>query len=128
MQTTPVSFCTFTSISESASESAIGISIVDVLAGAHALLALFRVHRRGRGEDHRFEAGLLQAFGEIGGPVRNLETLGDFLGRAGTAARESDNLDARNIAESLDMLHAKRALPSDAYFHGFPRTKTNPPA
>ncbi len=51
-----------------------------VLSGAHALFALLGVHLRGRCQDHRFQAGLLQALSEIASPVRDLEFLGHFFG------------------------------------------------
>ena len=92
---------------------------LDVLSRAHALLALLRVHLRGRREDHRFEAGLLQALGEIARPVRNLEFLRDFFRGGLIAACQRDHFDARNLGDALQMLLAERALSRDANLHGF---------
>ena len=90
-----------------------------VLSGAHALLALRGVHSGGRGENHGFEAGLLQALAKVAGPVRNLEPLRDFRGGCLVSAGQGDDFDARNNGEGLQMLHAESALSRNANLHMF---------
>ena len=90
-----------------------------VLAGAHALHGLIGVHLRGRGQDHCFQTGLLQALAQIARPMRNAEFLGHFFGGGWIAASQRNNLDAGNILDRLDVLHAESALPGDTNLHGF---------
>jgi hypothetical protein len=90
---------------------------VYVLPGAHALLTLLSVHSGGRGENHRFEAGLFQAFGEIARPVRDFELLGHFFGGNLIPARQGDDLYARNSGHGLQMFHAESTLPSETDLH-----------
>src|SRR5580704_7794662 len=92
---------------------------LNVFSRAHALLALLRVHLRGCREDHRFEAGLLQAFCEIARPMRDLEFLGHFFRGGRISARQSDDFDVRNFGDALEMLLAKRALSRDSDLHLF---------
>ncbi len=89
-----------------------------MLAGFQALDGLLRMHLRGRGEDHRIEAGLLEALGKIAGVMRNAEFLRDFPGGFLVATGERDDLDAGNLLDGLQMLDAERALSCQTYFHG----------
>ncbi len=50
-----------------------------VLARAHALDGLRSMHLRRRGEDHRLEAWLPEALGQVAGAVRNGELARHFL-------------------------------------------------
>ena len=92
---------------------------LDMFSGAHALLALLRVHLSGRRQDHRFEAGLLQALGEIARPMWDLEFLRDFFRGGLIAACQRDDFDARNLGNALQMFLAKRALSRNANLHMF---------
>ena len=62
----------------------------DVLAGAHALLALIGMHLRGRSQDGGLNAWLFQALGEIARPMRNAELSGDFFRAVGGSVVNDD--------------------------------------
>jgi hypothetical protein len=51
-----------------------------VFAGAHRLFGLRTMDLGGRRDNHRIEAGLRERLVEVGGPMRNLEALGNFFG------------------------------------------------
>ena len=90
-----------------------------VLARLEALHRLIGVHLRRRGQDHRFQARLLQALAQIPGPMRDLVLLGHLFGGCLIPARESNDFDAGDILDRIDMLHAESALPGDTNLHGF---------
>ncbi len=118
MATTPVSFCTCTMRSESARLSAIGISIITCLPARMQSSAWVALHLRRRGEDRGLDARLLQALGEVGGPVRDVPLLGHLLRAVGAAAGERDDLDAVDLGKRLEMLDAERALAGETDLHG----------
>src|SRR5271156_4508649 len=96
-----------------------------MLAGAHALHALVRMHSGGRGQDHGLDAWLFQALAEIAGPMRDFETLGHFRSRGLVSTGQRDDLDARDIGKGLQMLHAECTLSSDTDLHvGFLTSKS----
>ena len=88
-----------------------------MLAGAHAHLTLGGMHLRRRGEDRRLDAGLLQAFGQVGRPMRDAEFFRDLLGGLGPPAGERDHFNAWNIAHRFEMLDAESALPGQTDLH-----------
>ena len=88
-----------------------------VLAGAHALFGLVRVHLRGRGKDRGFDPRLLEALGEVRGPVGDSELPGDRFGRIRRAAGEGDDLHAVNPRQSRQVLLSERPLPSHTNLH-----------
>ena len=88
-----------------------------MLAGAHALLALVRMHLSRRGQDRSLKARLTQALGEVGGPVRNAVLLGDFLRAGRVAADEADDLDAVDHLQRIKVLLSERTLPCDQQLH-----------
>src|SRR5262249_40847167 len=63
------------------------------------------------------DAGLLQGFGIVRRPMRDLELLRDLPGRIGRAPRQRDHLDARDILDPLQMLLAESALSRHYDFH-----------
>ena len=81
-----------------------------VLAGAHALLCLVRVHLRGRGEDRGFDTRLLEALGQVRGPVGDAVLPGDRFGRIRRATGEGDDFDAVYAGQPGQVLLAKGAL------------------
>ena len=116
----PVSFCTLTMRSESASESAIGNLDLHVLAGAHALLGLVGVHLRGRGQNHGFDAGLFQAFApDRSSNAGYSEFLGHFFGRQRDCRPTSDtHFDAVDLCDRLQMFDAECTGTRQDDFHG----------
>ena len=91
-----------------------------MLAGAHHLLALTKVHLGRGGEDHC--VGALDALREIAGMVRNAVLLGDFRRGVLIAADQRGHLDLRYALERIQMLLPERTLTGDANFHGLPLT------
>src|SRR6185436_14321297 len=88
-----------------------------VFAGAQALDALACVHLRGSGEDGGLDAGMFEAFAEIGGPMRNAELLCHLAGRVRAAAGECRDLDTGDLLDGLDVFDAERALSGDTDLH-----------
>src|SRR6202034_659470 len=90
-----------------------------VLARAHALYTLARMHARRRRQDHGLQAGLFQTLSQIACEMRNSESLGEFFGRFLIPARQGDHFGAWNRLQRFQMFHAERALSRNADFHSF---------
>ncbi len=81
------------------------------------LLGLLGVHLGGRCQDHGFQAGLFQAFGQIAGEMGNLVFPGYFLRRGLIAARERDHFDAGDFGDGVQVLDAEGALSGETDLH-----------
>src|SRR5690606_7647256 len=88
-----------------------------MLAGFEALDGLAGVHLCRCGQDHGIQARLPEAFGEITRVMRDAELLRHLTRGFLVAAGECDHLDARNVADRLQVLDAEGTLPSQTYFH-----------
>ena len=91
-----------------------------VLAGAHALHRLLRMHLRRRGEDHRLQARLVETFRQVRRPMRYAEFLRHFTRGIRTATRQGDDLDAVDIGDRLQMFDAESALSCQSDLHVLP--------
>ena len=98
---------------------------LNMLAGVETLNGLRCVHLGRRGQDRRLHARLRQSFSEIQRPMGDVEAFGHRLGRLGAAADEGRHLDAVNLLDRFQMLHAKRALPRHYDFHAPDRPETS---
>src|SRR5580658_7075322 len=87
-----------------------------MLAGAHHLLALAKVHLGRRGQDHR--VGALDALGQLAGVMGNAVFLRHLRRGVLIAADQRCYLDVGNTLERIEMLLTKGALTGDADFHG----------
>jgi hypothetical protein len=88
-----------------------------VLAGAHALDRLRRMHLGRCREQHRLEARLPEALGEIARVVRNAELLRDLARGLRVAPGQRDHLDAGDLLDGFQMLDAEGALTCQTHFH-----------
>ncbi len=68
-------------------------------------------------EDRGLDAGLRQAFREIGRPVRDAEALGHLLGRVRAAAGQRHHFDIVDILQCVEMLDAEGALTGKTDLH-----------
>jgi hypothetical protein len=89
----------------------------DVLAGAHALLALRRVYGRRSRQDHGVEAGQRQALREVCRAMRNPPGLRHFARRLEVGARQRDDFDVRDLCHRLQMLDAEGTMSRETNFH-----------
>src|SRR5690242_8693094 len=89
-----------------------------MLARAHALLALAKVHLRRGGEDDGL--GALDALCKIAGEVRNTVLLRHFGGGVLIAADKRHDLDVGDALERVEMLLTESTLTGNADLHRLP--------
>jgi hypothetical protein len=75
------------------------------------------MHLRRRRQDRGFDAGARERFRKIRRPMRNPVLLRDRLDGLLPAARETRDLDARDILETVQMPLTERALPDHDDLH-----------
>ena len=88
-----------------------------MLAGAHALFGLVRVHLGGCSQDRSLDARLGKALGQVRRPVRDAEFPGDRFGRVRRAAGQRGDFDAVDAGQSGQVLLAEGALAGHTDLH-----------
>ena len=76
---------------------------VHVLAGLETLQAVGGVQGRGRRDNGGRDAGAGEAFGEVGGPVRDAALLGGVAGLVGIVTADAGDLDAVDLGEGVEV-------------------------